>query len=389
MSKLHIKLLAVAGSPKKLINDARTRIETLLGKDHILFTETEPDILWFLTGGTERAALDCIHTGRFYVLIGSRRENAYASATEVKALLNEKQINSLLLDEDEAETPAELQRILKVKQALARLQGQKLGLIGEVSDWLIASKVSEETLQEKLGIHLKQIAWESQAHYSEFQPDAALLETFGPYSQLKLEETAKVSSMLSHIVRNENLDAMTVECFPMVKKDKVTACLPLAQFNNRGFPAGCEGDLTAIAGMMLCRELTGIVPWIANLNKVSESACMFSHCTVAPSMINNMQVKTHFETGVGTAVQGQFKATHITVFRFDRHLQKAFISEGKITARPEAPTACRTQIEAKISKKSVKLLQDRPLGNHHLIIPGGYTALLKTVCHFLGIEVLG
>jgi L-fucose isomerase-like protein len=166
-----------------------------------------------------------------------------------------------------------------------------------------------------------------------------------------------------------------------VQKDNVTACLPLARFNNEGIPAGCEGDITAIAGMMLCKELTGISPWIANINKASDEVCMFSHCTIAPGLVTDFSVKTHFETGKGTAIQGNFKGDLITIFRFDNKLSKAFIATTNITGRPKSATACRTENE-------VKLLRQSPLGNHHLIFPGDCKRLLHLACLLLGIEVL-
>jgi L-fucose isomerase-like protein len=205
---------------------------------------------------------------------------------------------------------------------------------------------------------------------------------------MDLTETAKVSELLSDTIRKQNLDAITVECFPMVQKDCVTACLPLAKFNNEGIPAGCEGDITAIAGMMLCKELTGIIPWIANINKATEDVCMFSHCTISPGLVSAFSVKTHFETGQGTAVEGDFKGDLITIFRFDNKLSKAFIATTNISGRPKLRTACRTQIEVKLSANEVKLLRESPLGNHHLIFPGDYKKLLQLACLILGIDVL-
>ncbi len=43
-------------------------------------------------------------------------------------------------------------KLLAVKQALRDLQGKKLGLIGEVSEWLVASTVPAGRLQSVLGI---------------------------------------------------------------------------------------------------------------------------------------------------------------------------------------------------------------------------------------------
>jgi L-fucose isomerase-like protein len=230
------------------------------------------------------------------------------------------------------------------------------------------------------------IPWSELNHYSKYEAAEKFLDAF-PVSKVDLTETAKVSGMLTQIISKNTLDAITIECFPMVQKDSVTACLPLAHLNNEGFPAGCEGDLTAITGMMLCKELTGIVPWIANVNKVTESVCIFSHCTIAPDLITDLKVKTHFETGKGTAIEGNFKNDIITIFRINNSLNTAFIATATVSGRPKLPTACRTQIEVKLTAKEVKLLREKPLGNHHLILPGDHVKLLQSACLILGIRV--
>lgn len=388
MTKLKIKLLAFQGAPDAVFQNAVSRIEKLISPENYSLTESDPDVLFFLSGGSELLATKQVSAGNFYMLIGSQYDNSYASATEVKAYLNEMNFPSLLLDEEEPETPAILNDFLAVKQAIKNLKGQKLGQIGQVSDWLVSSAVSPAVLIAKLGIQLNVIPWSELAHFSEFKTSASFLESFNGTTKMDLTKTAKVSEMLADTIQKRNLDAITVECFPMVQKDYVTACLPLAKFNNEGIPAGCEGDLTAIAGMMLCKELTGIVPWIANINKATDEVCMFSHCTIAPGLVSGFSVKTHFETGQGTAIEGDFKGDRITIFRFDKTLSKAFIASANITGRPKLRTACRTQIEVKLNANEVKLLRESPLGNHHLIFPGDCKRVLNLACKGLGIDVL-
>lgn len=388
MTKLKIKLLAFRGAPEAVYHNAIRRIEKLISKEDYELTDSSPDVLFFLSGGSERPAMEMVSAGNFYLLIGSQHDNSYASATEVKAYLNEMKIPSMLIDEEEAETKAFLQDFITVKRALNRLKGKRLGLIGQISDWLISSAIPAEILEAKLGIDFINIPWDKLAHFSEFKASEAFLNDFAGEKHFDLTETAKVSELLTNTIQKWNLDAITVECFPLVQKDSVTACLPLAKFNNEGIPAGCEGDLTAIAGMMLCKELTGTIPWIANINKATNHVCMFSHCTIAPGLVSDFSVKTHFETDKGTAMEGDFKGNLITIFRFDHKLSKAFIACTNITGRPKSETACRTQIEVKLTENEVKLLRQSPLGNHHLIFPGDCTDLLRLTCTVLGIEVL-
>ncbi len=385
---IKIKLLAFQDAPDAPFKNAVSRIEKLFPQGEYTLTESNPDVLFFLTGGSEQSAMKQVSAGHFYMLIGSQHDNSYASATEVKACLNERNSPSMLLDEEEVETRQILEDFCTVKQALKALNGKRLGQIGQVSDWLISSAIPPGLLEAKFGIKLSVIPWSELAHFAEFKASDTFLDSFSGENHIDLTETAKVSELLTNAIQKWSLDAITVECFPMVQKDGVTACLPLAKFNNEGIPAGCEGDHTAIAGMMLCKELTGIIPWIANINKATDEVCMFSHCTIAPGLVSGFAVTTHFETGKGTAISGDFKEDRVTIFRFDNKLSRAFIASASITGRPKSATACRTQIEVKLTENEVKLLRQSPLGNHHLVFPGDCQKLLQVACTLLGIDVL-
>ena len=388
VTKLRIKFMTFPGAPETVCTSAIDRVGKLISRENHEIAESDPDVLFFLTGGSEQAAMKHVSRGHFYILIGSQHDNSYASATEVKAYLNALNIPSILLDEEDHETSSELCNFLKIKKTMKSLKGQRLGLIGQVSDWLISSTIPSDLLETKFGIELIQIPWHTMAHYSECKPSSLFLDSFSGEKHVDLTNTAKVCELLSSTIKKYELDAITVECFPMVQKDGVTACLPLAYFNNDGIPAGCEGDITSIVGMMLCKELTGIVPWMANINKVSHEKCIFSHCTIAPDLVSGFAVTTHFETGKGTAIEGNFKGDLVTIFRLDNKLRNAFIASALITSRPKSVTACRTQIEVRLTGNEVKLLRDQPLGNHHLIFPGDCKKLLYMLCKILNIDVL-
>jgi L-fucose isomerase-like protein len=384
---IKIKLLTFQGAPESLVKQGIGRVEKLLPKKNYELVGQDPDVLFFLTGGSELIAAKLVSDGKFYLLIGSRHDNSYASATEVKAYLNERNIPSMVLDEEEIATREIFERFCTVAESLKKLAGKRLGLIGKVSDWLISSTIPAGLLKSKLGISLVEIPWSDAGNYSDFSPSGDFLEFFSGEKKTDLQDTARVSEMLATLIKRFNLDAITVECFPMVQQHGVTACLPLARFNHEGIPAGCEGDLCSIAGMLLCKELTGIIPWMANSNKVTDEACVFSHCTIDPGLVSGYSVTTHFETGKGTSIAGSFKNDPVTIFRFDNKLSRAFIATAKITARPTSDTACRTQIEVKLSQEEAGILREHPLGNHHLILPGDHSEILKLACVALNIRM--
>jgi L-fucose isomerase-like protein len=381
-------MVAYQNAHRHLFDNAERKINTLVGDGKYNLVEQDPHVLFFLSGGAEEEAVQHVKPQHFYILVGSRHGNSWSAASEVKAYLNQHNIPSLLVDEEDSETPILFRNLLAVLQAIENLKGKRLGLIGKVSGWLVASGMPADVLKSKFGIELQNISWADFPHFSSFEPSEDFLGTFSSVQNFNLTDTARVYQQLNQVIESGNLDAVTVECFPLVKKDKVTACLPLARFNDIGVPAGCEGDLTAIAGMMLCQELAGIIPWIANINKISEEGCMFSHCTIATNMVSGYSVMTHYETDEGTAIAGHFKGDEVTIFRFDNQLQNAFIGVAPVTGRPQYPTACRTQIEVKLHERDVAILKNNPFGNHHLVYPGNIRDLLELTCRVLNINIL-
>jgi L-fucose isomerase-like protein len=197
-----------------------------------------------------------------------------------------------------------------------------------------------------------------------------------------------VHTTLLETIAREKLDAITVGCFDLVRKHEVTACLSLAHLSDQGIAAGCEGDTCSAAAMMFAKAICGIIPWMANVAMVSANMLRLAHCTTPTLLLSEFEVDTHYETGLGTAIAGKFAGEDITIFRFDKELQKAFITQGKITSTHKRLHACRTQIEVAINEQDALLLRENPLGNHHLVLPGKNAAMLADACALCGIQLV-
>ena len=395
MTKLRVKLLAYPGASEEVYQQGAEKFTQLLDRQYVEFVDQHPDVIFFLAGGSERAAADVLEPGRFYTLIAFQEGNSYAAATEVKAYYNQHGIQSVLLDFDSRGTRVFVSTLYQAIKGINQIRGQRLGLIGTVSDWLIASAIDPSLLQVKLGIELKNILWSQLPSYKEQQPAKELLHAFRNENssdrqdagEPNLEETARVYTLLKECIEREQLDAITVECFSLVTKHAVTACLPLGKLNADGLPAGCEGDLVSIVGMMLAKEVTGVIPWMANTAKILGDMCLFAHCTISPGLLTDYSILTHFETGKGTAIQGNFREEEVTVLRLNNTLDRAFITPGKVLRRPRYENACRTQIEVKLPPSAVQALREDPLGNHHLLLPNDHTEVLSLACRILGMKL--
>ncbi len=348
-----------------------------------------PDVILFLSGGSELEAIRHLQTDRFTLLLAGFHDNAFAAAMEVKAWAIERNVPVMLLSLHDMDKDAAVVSVVyqyaRVCKAFEGLQGKRAGLIGKVSHWLVASAVPAEVFLQVLGVKLIDLPWEMLPEYNSFLPDKDFLEVFDKYRPGKLEKEAGVHAFLKQLMITHRLDALTPECFDMANNDDVTACLSLALFNSEGIPAACEGDLVSLAGMMLAQVLTGQIPWMANVAAINKESVLFAHCTAPINMLAGVSVNTHFETDKSAAIQGRIAAEEVTVFRLNEKLNKAFVASGQVIARPDHSFACRTQTEISMDAACIKIMSERPLGNHHLILPGDQTSLLRLACKVKGI----
>lgn len=367
-------MIAFQNAPEEVFENGKKSLIRNLPNIIFDFDDDQPEIIFFLTGGSEKAAVNAIKGQKNIILLTHKKSNSNAAATEVKALLNKNGYPSLIVDIENKEAHNEISLFLHNDM---ENKPCRLGIIGKPSEWLIASTTRASVLKKRLNIELISIPWESLPSFETYNMSQELIEHFNE-SDLNISPTSRVFTILKETIINNELDAITVECFYLVNKYNVTACLPLSLLNDKGIPAACEGDIASAAGMIFVKKITGIIPWMANTVMVSEEKSLFAHCTVPLSLISNHQITTHFETGIGTAIQGDFKETTVTLFRLDEDLERAFVTKATIKNTPQHNWACRTQIEIQLAKTDIAKLKNNPLGNHHLIIPGDHEKELTT-----------
>lgn len=361
----------------------------LLPPEAFRMTDIHPDIILFMSGGSERRAIDMADPERPVLLLSIRGNNAYASATEVMAWMTNNGRVAILSDAADAAESGLLNNWHTVTGAWKKLRGSVAGLAGTVSEWLVASDVSAETLLGRFGISLKAKPWSGLPDFAKSEPDRVLMKRFHGQDLPDLEDAARVLTLIRRVIRDNNLDAIAVECFSLVQERKVTACLALAQLNAEGKVATCEGDLASMAGMMAIQALTGSVPWMANTTRLTDKSLVLSHCTTPFDLVKDLTLRTHYETGISLAVDGEINASEVTVCRFSEKLDRAFIAAGKVVSRPRLAEACRTQVEIELSTESLRELRERPLGNHLLLLPGNHHKLLRLACRYKGIALAG
>jgi L-fucose isomerase-like protein len=154
----------------------------------------------------------------------------------------------------------------------------------------------------------------------------------------------------------------------------------LAQLNDEGIIAGCEGDIVSLIGMITANRKTGQQVWMANPSQidVESQEIILAHCTVPCGMADGVQLDTHFESDQGIGLSGKMKEIDVTIFRLGgKKLNKKFICTGTIIQHEQNPNLCRTQIRVEVDDcKKLNDLLTNPLGNHLLVIYGKYIDIL-------------
>jgi L-fucose isomerase-like protein len=132
--------------------------------------------------------------------------------------------------------------------------------------------------------------------------------------------------------------------------------------------------------MLLVRTLLDQPSWIANPASVDPDTdrVLLAHCTVAPSMVDGVQLHTHFESGIGIGLRGRFAPGPVTLLRLGGGaLERLWVSDGEIERTGEAEDLCRTQVVVRLTGTPARSLLDHPLGNHLVLVHGHHRARIE------------
>jgi len=388
MEKLRVKLLAFPAAELSVFDKGKKKLLNIFSQDKVEYVNDKPDILMFLTGGSERIAINSVQEYKFYLILASRENNSWASATEVKAWMNQHNITSMLVSYEDENAADLINDFYNVRNGVRRLHGQRLGLVGTPSDWLVSSVVSPFIMQTRLGIEQVDISWNDIIldEIKQVAPDFSSL--FQVDNANELFESGKIYEGLASLVPFYKLNALSVECFSLVNQTCHTACLALSKLNYDGLPAGCEGDTCSAVGLMVGNEVCGIIPWMANTAFINGSKALFAHCTAPANLYKKFTTETHYETDKGIALSGELKGEMVTIFRFENTLNTMFVTLAPVTDHPKCKNACRTQLEVELTPTAKDYFINNPFGNHHLILPGDWIQRLKLAAKLLRMEIV-
>lgn len=348
-----------------------------------------------LTGGVEEMLLGVGEAGKPLIIVAHDQLNSLAASLEASSKLREMGSPSWIIEAWIPGARKKIESTLKGIEAASRLSGLKIGLVGDISPWLVYSEPDPNSLKEIFDIDLVEISMEEL--YSKIESskvDQDLMDEVlrnakhVEISESDLGEALRVYQALKEIVKEYGLDALTIRCFDLIKDLRTTACLALSLLQDDGIVAGCEGDVPSLLSMILGKLLSNSPTFIANISEIGKDYVSLAHCTIALSMVDEYHLLTHFESGIGVGVSGRiYDGGRVTLLRFRPDLRKIRVIRGMILdGNPSKMLACRTQFRIRVEGDPRRIVED-PLGNHHVMVLGDFVDAVKSFCTLKGIEV--
>lgn len=347
-------------------------------------------LLFIATGGVERLFIQYFEKlPRPALLLADGMQNSLASALEISAWLHDKGMKNEILH-------GELQHIIKRIfvlhnnfMAQRALNGMRIGVIGTPSPWLIASNVDYLLAKRRWGIQYTDIPIERLCDYyrhisddevgeaaAKLAGEALACRDASPDDMLK---AMRIYHALQRIVKEENLNALTLSCYKLMEMTGVTGCLALSLLNDKGIVAGCEGDLQSVFTMLAVRNLTGQSSFMANLSMINThpNEIVLSHCTVGLKQTDRFILRNHFESEQSIAIQGMLPTGDVTIVKCGGEcLDEYYVTTGTLTENTNYINMCRTQVRVRLDTSSDYFLK-HPLGNHHILVHGNNEILIN------------
>lgn len=367
---------------------------TILGDDDNAVAQwkaakIKPDFVMTATGGVENLFTQILPELHSEIkIIADGRNNSLAAALEILSFLTSNFRSGKIIHGSNDE-------IIKGMKAEMPFQGIRIGCFGQPSDWLIDSDVDRFSLEYKYGISVVDVNLDrlvdgiNSAHESEALKVAESCTkeakaTVEPSNDDMLK-AAKTYLAIKKICKEDRLDAMTIRCFDIVKACGTTSCLALALLNDEGIVAGCEGDMQTLLTMILAQRLCGEKAFMANPSMLRDDRSLLAHCTLPLTMCDAVTLRSHFESSIGVAIQGDLPCTDYTLLKWGGYqLDRFFVTEAQALPIDYSEHFCRTQILLNANLKNYLL--NKTIGNHQVIIKGRHADEIRKFMKENGVE---
>lgn len=307
---------------------------------------------------------------------------------------------------DEENLQKRLLRQFDVMRVLKALNELKIGVVGEYPPGFFFSDSNEEELQLAFGVTLHKVDLQEAFQKCVELPkeewigeiDRAEKQVIGlKRDDETVEKFAQFSSYIKKHIKQENLDALAMRCWPDFFNNLGAApCSTLSQFTEDGMVTSCESDIHGSISMFILRELTGgNAPYLGDMVHVDEekNSVVFWHCGAgAYSLAHPSTGATaglHPNRKMGFAMDFGLKAGEVTIFRVSHTPNGYRLLVMKGNALDVEQPFTGTSVEVKLTTDVTSTLYELMHAGyepHYALVYGDVTKKLIELGRILGLE---
>ncbi|MCY4465505.1 MAG: L-fucose/L-arabinose isomerase family protein [Chloroflexi bacterium] len=315
---------------------------------------------------------------------------------------------TILAAPEDTDAHAKLYDFARAAMVKRRLQGARIGRLGENPAGFDTCLVNRVGLRSRLGIEAPQYALSPffqqarEAHTGRIDALAASLsERLADFDAQDADETRGTLGVylaLDELVNDEGLDGVAVRCWPEFFTDLgCSACGAMSLLSDALTPTSCEADVNGTITQLILQWLSGEPAFGSDIVAfdLDADAATLWHCGLAPLSMADPTVPPsatiHSNRAKPLLMQFPLKPGRVTIARLSEASGdfRLVIGRGEMLRAPMAfgGTSGRIRFDSGASVVMDKLLGEG-LEHHLSLTYGEHAQSLEMLARMLGMDVL-
>ncbi len=215
-----------------------------------------------------------------------------------------------------------------------------------------------------------------------------------------VEQTLRLTMALQAMAEEEGITGFAIKCWPEFQSILgISACGAVALMNEAGMMTACEGDVTALATMLIQQVWSEkpcfLADWV-NINEKGDAKMW--HCgPAAPSLAAKgepVRLTDHptIRQGMGTAMEFSLKTGAVTMMKLSEGPKGyRMLLESGDSVSPDR-NLFANQMDVRFKEDANQILarvMENGFEHHYVLAYGKYIKEMKMLCKWLGIDVIG
>ncbi len=317
-----------------------------------------------------------------------------------------RRFSTLYASVDEDEARATIRRWITAIRLRKGLRRARFCSIGERAPGFYRAGVDElrfaRTIGPEIIYHSVGEVVEAARRYTDDEVAEEVTRIYGEVDLVEatreaVERSARVYRAVRAFGDRNDVAAFAIRCWPEFQTlYRVAVCGVVSRLNNEGVVVSCEGDIPALATMVIHRSVSDRPPFLADLVDISPKGVVKAwHCGPAARCLADPEARTRYiehptiKEGIGMAADFPLADGRVTMAKLseDEGRYKLLIAPGT-AVRPDRELA-GNHVDIVFDCGAPKLLEaifSHGIEHHYSIAYGDDTATLLEYCKWSDIE---